>query len=138
MIGGHRTYNEVTILATLPAGSVFRVWLQYSLPTTSRENLYKGKDDTCTNYLLSVESKQAQSNEHDEELQNNLKCEHTTYLPDTLNSIRYLGAEDSPAQQDFDYIENFRVDNVHKSTGTKFTLKERTVVRIDGFEHANL
>ena len=54
-----------------------------------------------------------------------------------MNSIRYLGADDGP-QQDFDYIENFRVDNVHKSTGTKFTLKEKTVVRVDGFEHASL
>ena len=52
--------------------------------------------------------------------------------------MRYLGAPEATTQQDFDYIENFRVDNVHKGAGTKLSLKERTVVRIDGFEHASL
>ena len=134
LIGGHRTYNQVSILATLPAGTIFRLWLQYSVPQSS----WFKKTDTCTNYQLAIQSKTVQSLEHDEELQKNLKCEHTTYLPETLNQVRYLGAEDSSTQQDFNYIENFRVDNVHKSAGTKFTLKEKTVVRIDGFEHSSL
>ena len=86
MIGGHRTYNQVTVLSTLPAGTIFRLWLYYSLPPSSYGTVSRPmRDDTCTNYQLSVESKQVQSSEHDEELQNNLKCEHTQYLPDTLN-----------------------------------------------------
>ena len=61
-------------------------------------------------------------------------CEHTRYLPRNLNRLRYLG--DTDVQQDFDYIEHFRVDNLkHEGRETKFTLKEKTVVRVDGVEH---
>ena len=80
------------------------------------------------------------SKEHEESLKDNLYCEHTRYLPRNLNRLRYLGAEDSKYnQQDFNYIEHFRVDNLkHEGRETKFTLKERTVVRIDGIEHDSL
>ena len=29
LIGGHKTYNQMSIMATLPAGTVFRLWLNY-------------------------------------------------------------------------------------------------------------
>lgn len=36
-------------------------------------------------------------------------------------------------------MEHFRVDNLkHEGRETKFTLKERTVVRMDGVEHEDL
>ena len=77
------------------------------------------------------------SKEHAENLKENLTCEHTRYLPKSLNRLRYLGELTSPQQQDFDYIEHFRVDNLSsEGRETKFTLKEPTLIRIDGVEHA--
>jgi len=77
------------------------------------------------------------SAEHEEALKENMVCEHTRYLPRNLNRLRYLG--DTDVQQDFDYIEHFRVDNLkHEGRETKFTLKEKTVVRVDGIEHEAL
>ena len=62
-------------------------------------------------------------------------------MPRNLNRLRYLGDPEDTirGQQDFNYIENFRVDNLkHEGRGTAFTLTERTVVRIDGVEHEQL
>ena len=79
------------------------------------------------------------SSEHEEALKENLYCEHTRYAPRSLNRRRYLGDDSATTQQDFSYIENFRVDNLKaKGRETSFTLKERTVVRIDGTEHDEL
>lgn len=65
-------------------------------------------------------------------------CEHTRYIPRSLNRLRYLGKEGG-SQQDFNYIEHFRVDNMqHTGRVTNFTLSERTVIRIDGIEHEQL
>ena len=143
LIGGHKTFNQMSIMATLPTGTVFRLWLNYQLPQNpsggSGGPSLRRRQDTCSNYQLRLETRTIQNLDHEEELQNNLRCEHTGYLPETLNTVRYLGSPDSATtQQDFDYIENFRVDNVHKAAGTRFSLKERTVIRIDGFEHASL
>ena len=79
------------------------------------------------------------SSEHEEALKENLYCEHTRYAPRSFNRRRYLGDDSALTQQDFNYIENFRVDNLKaKGRETSFTLKERTVVRIDGTEHEEL
>jgi hypothetical protein len=91
--------------------------------------------ETCVNYALQVRTIAPMSKDHEEALKENMKCDHTRYLPRSINRLRYLGETDGP-QQDFDYIEHFRVDNL-KFFGreSKFTLQEKTVVRIDGVEH---
>ena len=86
---------------------------------------------------MTVRTLEPESTTHEDALKENLYCEHTRYMPKSLNRLRYLGDEDSDKpQQDFDYIEHFRIDNLrHEGRETKFVLKERTILRIDGVEH---
>ena len=104
--------------------------------------LGKGNGETCVNFALQVRTVDPISSEHEDQLKENLVCDHTRYLPKSLNRLRYLGdfAKDpSKPQQDFNYLEHFRVDNLrHEGRESTFTLKERTVVRIDGIEHEQL
>ena len=41
-------------------------------------------------------------------------------------------------QQDFNYLENFRIDYLDSSPVTHFTLREKTLVRVEGLEHNEL
>ena len=101
--------------------------------------LNKKDAEKCVNFALQVRTIAPVSKEHEQSLKEHLRCEHTRYLPKSLNRLRYLGEVDVADQQDFDYIEHFRVDNLkHSGRETKFTLKEKTLVRIDGVEHAQL
>ena len=38
-----------------------------------------------------------------------LRCEHLLDLPESFNTVRYLGVD---KQQDFEYIEKFRIENL--------------------------
>ena len=60
-------------------------------------------------------------------------------MPKTFNTERYLRSLDSDLpQKDFYYIENVRIDNLKTATKTRFTLKEDTIVRIEGLDHDNI
>lgn len=73
-----------------------------------------------------------------------MHCDHSIKFPETFNSPRYLGIPRDPTdksnflQQDFVYLDNYRIDFLHKSPQTRFTLTEKTVVRIEGLEHEHL
>ena len=117
---------------------MLRVWLYQNAAMNPVKMLGKKHAETCVNYALTVRTISEMSDEHEEALKENIYCEHTRYLPRNLMRSRYLGTEDSP-QHDFNYIEHFRVDNlIHEGRSTSFTLKEKTVVRIDGVEHDSL
>ena len=147
-VAGHKVFNGFSLVTSLPAGTLFRVWLYKDEKNAKVKLLHKGeKAPTCVNFALSVRTFSVKSLEHEEKLQQSLLCEHTTYLPKSFNRARYLGpSEDEAAklgieatQRDFMYVEHFRVDNLqHKGRGTEFTLTERTLVRIDGLEHDSL
>ena len=141
LVAGHKLYNAFTILTSLPHGSMIRVWL-YQNPALNPIKLLAKKDvEKCVNFALTVRTVSEMSAEHEEALKENLYCEHTRYMPRSLNRLRYLGDpnDKNREQQDFNYIENFRVDNLkHEGRQTNFTLSERTVVRIDGVEHEQL
>ena len=49
------------------------------------------KPETCVNYALSVRTVQPITKEHEDALKENMLCEHTRYLPKSLNRLRYLG-----------------------------------------------
>ena len=100
---------------------------------------------TCSNFALNVKTVNSLTREHDLELIKNIHCEHSMTIPETLNSDRYLGSPEKQrnmdrehVQQDFNYVENFRVDYAETSPITKFSLDEKTVVRIEGLEHNDL
>ena len=60
-------------------------------------------------------------------------------MPKTFNTERYLRSVDSDLpQKDFYYIENVRIDNLKAATRTQFTLKEDTIIRIEGLGHDNI
>ena len=126
-------------MTTVPSGSVIRVWLYQNESLNPVMFLSKKRAESCVNFALSVRTVREDSNEHEDQLKENLYCEHTRFVPRSLNRLRYLGEDSSKPQQDFNYVETFRVDNLkHIGRETTFSLQERTVVRLDGIEHESL
>ena len=96
LIAGHKLYNAFTITSSLPRDTMLRVWL-YQHPATNPVKLLNRKDaEKCVNFALSVRTVAPLSKEHEEALKENLKCEHTRYLPKSLNRLRYLGEVEDP------------------------------------------
>lgn len=70
----------MTMNFVVPYGTLFRVWL-YKKPTAS---------DACLNFELEVKWDLLKT--EDEELAaSNMRCDHLTAFPQTLNTDRYLG-----------------------------------------------
>ena len=94
---------------------MIRIWLYQNIALNPVKLLGKKEAEKCVNYALTVRTVSEMSQEHEESLKENLYCEHTRYLPRNLNRLRYLGDPSDTTytgQQDFNYIEYFRVDNL--------------------------
>lgn len=55
--------------------------------------------ENCVNFALNVRVLKQMSTEHEDSIKENLYCEHTRYLPKSLNRLRYLGDESEDIPQ---------------------------------------
>jgi len=75
---------------------MIRIWLYQNPSLNPVKLLGKNAAETCVNYSLNVRTVSEISSEHEEALKENLYCEHTRYLPRSMNRLRYLGKEEGP------------------------------------------
>jgi hypothetical protein len=117
-IGGAKSYNEMSVNVVVPYGTLFRVWL-YKKSTSAA---------TCLNYELQIKNK-ALDKPSQTLASQNLRCEHLTSWPKSLNVGRYLGKH---GQRDFEYIENFHIEEASVNLYSTFTLANDSLIRIEG------
>ena len=111
----------MTLNTVVPYGTLFRVWI------------YKKASDkkSCLNYDLTIKHTSL-SNVKEIVTASSLRCEHLLDLPESFNTVRYLGVD---KQQDFEYIEKFRIENLASNAMIKFKLTSTTLVRFEGLQH---
>lgn len=114
----------MTLNVMVPYGTIFKLWLYKK--GASKQNCLN-YEVSITNRVLTKDTKLLSSS--------GLRCEHLADLPASLNVDRYLGSE---AQSDFEYLENFRIDQVSYNFNMKFTLEKETLVRFEGLQHKQI
>lgn len=98
----------MTLNTVVPFGTLFRVWL-YKKASNKK---------VCLNYELIIKHKSL-SNSKDVISAQGLTCEHLLDLPESFNTGRYLGVDE---QEDFEYVENFKIENQSSNVNIKFKL----------------
>lgn len=106
----------MTLNTVVPYGTLFRVWL-YKKASNKK---------ICLNYELTIKHKSL-SDSKDLISVSSLTCEHLLDLPQNFNTKRYLGVGDD--QQDFEYVENFKIEHLSSNVNIKFKLSNDTLVR---------